>query len=410
MSHRAKATHQQTRLFNKQLVLRTIFDHRQISRAEIARYTDLTPVSVSEIVAELMAEDLVVESEDESPSTGRRGRRPVLLGVAADAQHILAIRLAVHEFRGAILNLNGEFVYSKTVQIENERGYEAVDLIHQLIDDLSNHSSRPFLGIGIAGPGIIDTHNGVIRRSVFFDWNALPLGDILHKRWNLPVHLANASQLAALAEYIFGNRSDLANLAVVRVGQDVGAGLILNGQLYFGDGFGAGEIGHIVLKPNGELCRCGNRGCLETLVSSRAIVKRALMLAQENPTSLLAQKLFQNSDPSLDAVLAAHQQGDPLAHQIAEESAEYLAQALTSIVAVLNVQRILFVGSVTQFGEPWLQQIRAKLPTLAIPNLVKQTTLAVAEHGSDAVILGAAALLLSRELGLTLNRQHAIAL
>jgi predicted NBD/HSP70 family sugar kinase len=403
-----KATHQQTRLYNRQLVLRTIFDAGSISRAAIARLTDLTPVTVSEIVTELIAEKLVAEvagstsvvADPEAPA--RRGRPPILVKVAAGERLLLALRLAVHEFRGALLDLNGEFVYSKTVAVGDARGHDAVQLIVDLVEELVARSDRPVLGIGVASPGIVNTDEGVVLRSIFFGWQELGLAGLLHRRFGLPVHVANASQVTALAEYVFGDDRSTHNLAVVRVGQDVGAGFVIGGQLYFGDGFGAGEIGHIVVQEDGELCDCGNRGCLETLISSRALVRLAQRLAGQHPASPLARH-FAGQGATLDSILAAYREGDPLAVQLAQRNAEIVGRALATVITLLNIERILLVGSVTQFGAAWLQTVRDTIPRSAIPDLARQTDVKIAQHGPDAIILGSAALLLARELGLTLR-------
>jgi predicted NBD/HSP70 family sugar kinase len=403
-----KATHQQTRLYNRQLVLRTIFDAGSISRAAIARLTDLTPVTVSEIVAELIAEKLVAEGEGPTPvvadpeTPARRGRPPILVQVAAGERLLLALRLAVHEFRGALLNLNGEFVYSKTVAVGDARGDDAVQLIVELVQELVARSDRPVLGIGVASPGIVDTDEGVVLRSIFFGWQELGLARLLRQRFGLPVYVANASQVTALAEYVFGDDRSAHNLAVVRVGQDVGAGFIIAGQLYFGDGFGAGEIGHIVVQEDGELCDCGNRGCLETLISSRALLRSAQRLAGQHPGSLLARYLAEQG-ATLDAILAAYREGDPPALQLAQRNAEIVGRALAAVITLLNIERILLVGSVTQFGAAWLKTVRDTIPRSAIPDLARQTQVEIAQHGPDAIILGSAALLLARELGLTLR-------
>ena len=403
-----KATHQQTRLYNRKLVLRTIFDAGSISRADIARATQLTPVTVSEIVAELIAEKLAVEVEPSLATEtnvdvpARRGRPPILVQVAAGEHHLIALRLAVHECRGAILDLNGEFLYSKTIAVGAVRGNEAVATIIDLVAELVARADRPILGIGVASPGIVDTQHGVVQRSIFFGWKNLGLADLLRERFSLPVHVANASQLTALAEYVFGSDRSARNLAVVRVGQEVGAGFIVDGQLYFGDGFGAGEIGHIVVVEGGELCDCGNRGCLETLISIRALLREAQFLAHEHPQSILAQQMAVPS-PGLEGILAAYHQGDPWAQQLAMRNAEIVGRALAAVITLLNIQRILLVGSVTQFGDAWLQKIRETAPRSAIPDLARQTIVEISEHGPDAIILGSAALLLARELGLTLR-------
>ncbi|MEM0338039.1 MAG: ROK family protein [Candidatus Caldarchaeum sp.] len=406
-----KATHQQTRNHNRQLVLRTIFDQGVVSRADVARLTQLTPVTVSELVLELIADNLVREvaqTEREEASTAKPaklGRRPILLEVAADQHQIVALRLAIHEFRGALLNLNGEFIFSKTIPVGSARGAQAVERLTELIDELIDRANRPILGIGVASPGIVDTSNGVVLRSVFFGWRHLPLGDTLRQRYQKVVHVANASQVAALAEHLFGSKRSLRNLAVVRVGQDVGAGFVIDGQLFFGDGFGAGEIGHIVVDEDGELCACGNRGCLETKINTAAVLRRAQALASAHPSSPLAQALAGAEGLSLNAVLTALAADDPLALRIVHENAGYVGRALASIVGLLNIQHIRLVGSITQFGDRWLQVLRTTLLENAIPDLAHHTEVEIAEHGPDAVILGAAALLLSRELGLTLAQR-----
>ena len=367
--------------------------------------TLLTPVSTSQMVTELIDQGLVCELQPQKNGarSGQRGRRPRMLGVVANGRHIIALRLALHEFHGAILNLRGEFVYSESIQLADERGDEAVGRVIELVDNLMQHISCPLLGIGVASPGIVNSVDGVVRRSVFFEWKELALGALLQERYGAPAYVANASQAAALAEYLFSATPRRGNLAVVRVGQDVGVGLILDGRLYFGDGFGAGELGHLVLEEGGELCRCGNRGCLETLVSRDAIRRQAQRLVETHPDSILAEEASKSGEPNLDAVLAAYKRGDPYAQDIADSSAYYLGKASASIVTLTNVQRIYYVGSVTQFGEPWLEKIRETMLQYAIPDLVQKTTVAIAQHGADAVTLGASALLMSRELGLTLG-------
>ncbi|MCB0160015.1 MAG: ROK family transcriptional regulator [Caldilineaceae bacterium] len=407
MQTREKATHQQTRSHNKQLVLRTIFEEGQISRADIARRTGLTPVTVSQLAAELIDDDLVTQIDADVATPGRRGRNPVMLSMAADGRNLVALRIAVNEYRGAVLDLSGNMLYSRALDVGDERGDAAVLRIQELLDDVCQHATSPLLGIGVAAPGIVDTQRGVIHRSIFFDWNDLPLGARLQERYRQPVHVANASQVAALAEYLFGGGHASPNLAVVRVGQDVGVGLVLNGQLFFGDHYGAGELGHLVMEPDGELCRCGNRGCLETLVSRPALLRQAATLAAQQPDSAFARTLAAHPGHDLDAVLAAYQAGDPLAVQLADAAATNIGRALAGIVTLLNVRTILFVGSVTQFGEPWLETIRATLQHSAIPQLAEDTELGIAEHGPDAVILGAAALLLTRELGLAFHSRFA---
>jgi predicted NBD/HSP70 family sugar kinase len=120
-------------------------------------------------------------------------------------------------------------------------------VLRAIVDSLVAATDGPLLGIGIGTPGLMDPLEGVVRRAVNLEWQDLPLRSLLQKRYALPVHMANDCQVAALAEYAFGQGRGLDNLAVVKVEHGIGAGMILSGQLYYGDSYGAGEIGHITV-------------------------------------------------------------------------------------------------------------------------------------------------------------------
>ena len=156
----------------------------------------------------------------------------------------------------------------------------------------SSTSCRPaprgatLLGIGVGTPGIVDAATGTIRWAVNLDWQDLPLGDILRERYGVPVEVANDSRAAALRDRAVRPRRQAPlrpNLIAIKVGRGIGAGIVLGGELFHGDGFGAGEIGHTVVVDDGAACRCGRFGCLETVASSRAMLARGDGAAQEDP-------------------------------------------------------------------------------------------------------------------------------
>ena len=385
-----KATHQQTRTYNQQLVLRTIFDHGKISRAEIARKTKLTRVTVSDMVAELIDSGLVAEV---GMGTSAGGKTPILLSVVDDAYHMIGVDLANDEIRGAIVNLRGEVRQALSLPLASIDSDVSLNQVYDLLDALISQTDQPLLGIGIGTPGLLDTTNGIVRHAVNLGWVDLPLGELLQERYDVPVYLANDSQVSALAEHIFGAGRNESNLIVVRVGRGIGAGIILNRQLFQGDGFGAGEIGHIGLHKDGDLCRCGNRGCIETIGSTLAIVRRA----QAANSSL-------GTAPDMADILAAFKAGDPIVHQIIEEAGRAVGFGVACLTSSLNIRHVLLVGSVTRFGEAWLQAVRQEMNRCTLPTLAAETQLAFGEIGSNAVILGACALLMTREIGLNLAR------
>ena len=230
----------------------------------------------------------------------------------------------------------------------------------------------------------------------------MPLGELLKARYHLPVYIVNDSQAAALAEFIFGGWQTGQNLAVIKVGQGIGAGLVLEGRLFQGDGSSAGEIGHMVVVENGLLCRCGHTGCLETVASARAILQRARALARSaphSPLSLLAPEAL-----TLEALQAALEANDPVARQVTAEAGQYLGRAVAALVSTLNLRQVLLIGSVTILGTPLLKVIQQEMRRQALATLAQETKVRFGRFGLDVVILGASALLLTHELGLSFAR------
>ncbi len=386
MEHAEKATHRATREHNERLVVGTIYDDGPISRADVARATGLTRTTVSEVVAGLLDVGLVREV-GRGPSTG--GKAPILLEMPDRARIIVALDLGESEFRGALVDLRGEVVRTVEVPVEGRNGERALALVLDLADQLLAGAEGTVLGIGIGTPGLIDSAEGTVLQAVNLDWRDLPLGRLLRERHGLPVHVANDSQACALAEHVFGEVRGR-NLVAIKVGQGIGAGLVLNGELYQGDGHGAGEIGHTTVDRDGERCRCGSRGCLETVASTRAVLWR------------IAAASRAAAPGTLEEAVAAFCAGEEPARSVVLEAGERLGWAIAALVGALNVHRIVVTGTMATFGEDWLAAARDGMARSAFPALVRDTTLEIGRI-DDIVLRGASALLLTRELGLSLR-------
>jgi N-acetylglucosamine repressor len=386
MTSLQKATHQLTKTHNSRLVLKAIYDQRQISRADIARITSLTRTTVSDLVTELQGKGLV---EEIGYGQSRGGRSPILLSVIDDARHLIGIDLENDELRGAVVNLRNEIVSTVSQPLRSREGDEALMLVYELVDKLIATTDKPLLGIGVGTPGLVDAINRVVLRAVNLNWRGMPLGDLLQERYDLPVYVANDSQLAALAQYMFGGDKYESNLVVVKVGTGIGAGLILDGRLFHGDGFGAGEIGHISVVEDGEQCRCGNLGCLETVASTPAIIKSAFASAH-------------SAELTLEALQVAFASGDAAATQAVLEAGRCLGIAAANLVGTLNVHRIVFLSQLARFGTPLLDAIKREMTRRVLPTLIQDTEIELIDLRPEMVILGASALLMSHELGLKL--------
>jgi glucokinase-like ROK family protein len=395
-----KATHQQTRLINQQLVLRSLYDQSAVSRAEVARLTGLTRTTVSDVVDGLLEAGIV---EELGPGQSTGGKAPILLRVPDDARHLVGIEVGDSLLTGAIVNLRGEVRRRVEVPLDGRDGEMALARLDELIGALVEPAAAPILGIGIGTPGLIDTTTGTVRWAVNLDWRDLPLGARLSEQWGLPVHVANDSHAAALGEHTFGGHPPGESMVVIKVGRGIGAGIVIGGQLYSGEGSGAGEIGHTAIADNYRPCRCGSVGCLETLASTRAVVQRARELAPHAPES----SLHASAGPEridLDELVRAVADGDDLAREVLLDSARHLGRTIGGLIGTLSIHHVVLVGEMTRFGEPWLTAVRREAHRSALAMLADATSIEIGRLGGDLVVLGAAALLMTRELGLALSR------
>jgi predicted NBD/HSP70 family sugar kinase len=368
-----KATRQQSKDHNTRLVLQTILDEGELSRADIARQTGLTRPTISTIVADLLDSGYILETGT-GPSVG--GKPPTYLTANNAARQLVCLDLSGSEFRAALVDWRGTVLHRAAAQLIDQRGEAAVAAGAALVASLLDRATAPVLGIGVGTPGLVDPGHGIVLRSVNLGWDHLPLRDRFAAQFGLPVHVANDSHLAALAEYTFGAAVDSPNLITIRIGQGVGAGIVLNGRPFYGDGFGAGEIGHVVVAPDGDLCSCGNRGCLETTSSTRAMVRQAHLSGGESITDWPA---------FVGAVQAGHQ----AATHIAEDAGAHLGAAVAMLVGGFNITTIVLAGRVAELMR------RRVLPAMA-----DATTVTYSSLGSDGILLGGTALVRQREVGI----------
>ncbi|WP_370324299.1 ROK family protein [Euzebya sp.] len=367
----SKATKAETRLANLRLTLQVVMAAGSTSRADIARQTGLTRATVSALVADLIADDLLVET-GLGESAG--GKPPTLLEINGSARQVIALDLSSAPLRGALLDLAGETVLSTTGPDADLQGPDAVDAVVDLVTDLAARATAPLLGVGVGTPGVVDDRGHVVE-AANLGWHDLPLGELLAERTGLAVHVANDAQVSAIDEY--GRREDVDSLVVVRVGRGIGAGIVLDGRPHAGDRHAAGEIGHLRVVDDARApeCRCGRRGCLELYASLPAIMATTGR-AGGDPAQL------DDSDAGALAIAADH-----------------LGAALANLVAVLDVSHVVLGGPVEQLGAAFLDAVREALSGRILPAVADTLALTYSTAGPDAVLAGAWALVLAEELG-----------
>jgi glucokinase-like ROK family protein len=340
-----------------------------------------------------LIDDHFVIEKGQGPSAG--GKRPTLLDVAQDDHQVLAIDLGSREFRGAVINLRGEIVNFHKYSTGELTGQAALDFAYDLVDKLLDTTQTPILGIGVGTPGLTNPDLGIVREAVNLGWYKLALGDLLADRYDLPIYVANDSHMASLGEYTFGARTGIDNLLVIKIGQGIGAGIVLGGQPFYGDGYGAGEIGHVVVDQQGRQCTCGNFGCLETTSSTRAIIRRVNEAARQAPNSILNHEGRINWND----LVAALQAGDQVARSVVCEAGRFLGVAIANVIATLNIHQIVIAGRVYQLGPSLISSAVDEARRRALPSMVDDTEITYSALGRNVVMLGSAAMILNRELG-----------
>lgn len=386
-----KATQQSLKEHNRNLTLKMIFEQEKISRAEIARQTGLTPTTVSDIVSALLQEGLVDEIGI-GPSTG--GKNPILLSLLEDSRYSIGLDLANEYFSGAVVNLRGKIKNYISYPLDDLDGEKALELVFKILDHLLQNTKQPIFGIGIGAPGLIDPVEGMVITAVNFNWKNLHLSQIIEDKYHIPVQIINDCQAAAIAEKTYNpaNRN-VQNMIVINIRHGIGAGIIINGEIFHGDGGSAGEVGHIVVVPErGELCRCGNYGCLETVASARVIIRKAKLIAKDHPESLLN---LDQRNITLPVIQSAFSNGDKYAKELVCNAGYYLGMAISWLVGIFNIQKIILTGDMTNFGEPWLEKIKETIKEMSLERPLSNTQVEIGQLGENSVILGASASLVN---------------
>jgi predicted NBD/HSP70 family sugar kinase len=269
-------------------------------------------------------------------------------------------------------------------------------LIEQTISQSGVERSR-IIGVGVGASGLVNYQTGVNVLAPNLGWHSVPIKQHLENALNLPTTVDNNVRAMAVGEAFFGLGRDVDSIAFVYGRVGVGAGFVFDGKVFRGSSTGAGEIGHMIMLPKGgETCRCGNRGCLETLVSEPVIVKQALLLAKKKPNSLLASYLTNNQNGSrpIERIFEAARQGDTATCEMIQERAAYLGLALANLVNMLNPDLIILGGVFAQGQDLILPTALKTLQETAFGHMGEKVRLQTTGFGWNAGVIGAAALAL----------------
>jgi len=364
---------------NRARILDAVKRFGVITQVELADATGLSAGTVSVIIKELLAAGLV-----NTAPTSRSGRRANKITLARQLGLVGGVHIGQRDLRIALSNLAGEVLVRRHLPLAaGHRADTTLDriclFIAEMLDQLgAEHQEILALGIGVDAP--IDRATGMVSSpGLMRGWDDIAIGESLQRRLYIPVLVDNAVNLRALAEFRLGAGVGANPLVYLAVTHGIGAGIIIDGQVFRGYSGTAGEIGHISIDEHGPICRCGNRGCLEAVAGTSALLE-SLHLTHGNL--------------SLSDFVARANNGDIACGRIIEDAARHIGFVLAGLCNTIDPQRIIVGGELVGVGELFLAPLRRATSRFTLPSSTPTIEVVQGLLGSDCAMLGAISLAL----------------
>ena len=356
-----------------------------LSRGQIADLLDLSPATITQGTRRLLAEGLLVQ-EAPRPSPGG-GRPSIPLALVPESAHTIGVQVAHEHVTGVTSRLDGTVVHSFRHAFD-PAAPDAVEtlitLIRTEIDEVERRG-LPLSGVGVAVPGIVEPVTGTLSMSVRLGWTGLPLAARLRSALGVPVFVDNDISAVTAAERLYGPGADEADFLLAAIGQGIGLGMVLDGAPYRGAAGAAGEFGHMPVQPDGPDCVCGNRGCLESLVSTEALLRTA------HEAGIVP------AESELDDLGTAARDGDPAAAQLLQTAATLLGRALAGVVNLLGPRSVIVIGEITALWDLLAGPLHQVMHDHLLP-AVRETRIEVRPWDDELIAASAARVVLAAPL------------
>jgi predicted NBD/HSP70 family sugar kinase len=356
------------------------------SRADLARGSGLSRTTVSSLVSELLLGGLVVETEDRgTPHKGGSGRPPLLVALAVRPGGVAGVDIGHRHVRVAVSDRSAAILAEvEEITDTDPHGATTLDLAADLVRRAASQAGTPvedLLCVGLCVPGPIDRRSARVDHAVLPGWHDLAPADELSHRLGLRVVVDNDANLGAMAEHQHGAGRGSADLLYVKLASGVGAGLVLGGRLHRGATGLAGEVGHVLAREGGDVCRCGSRGCLETEVSTRRLLE-------------LLRPVY-GEDLDLAGLLALDASGETAVRRVLTDAGHTAGRVLAGLCTTLN-PAIIVVGGSLGSSPTLVEAIRAGVDRYAHPEAAASCEVVSGRFGGRAELMGSIALAISR--------------
>jgi predicted NBD/HSP70 family sugar kinase len=376
-----KATREQLKRHNRQMLLRAVYYGLADNRAALAAETGLAKPTVSDLVAELIEEGLLTEG-GRGESTEGGGKRPTLVQFVPDSRQVIGVSMETNRIFGVLCNLTGKVIAQHYAEFDHVQGDEAVNLLIEVTNGLKAQLDAPLLCMGVGVSGAVESETGVVQQSSAFAWENLPLRNILTHHYGTPAYVGNNTELTAVAQFAFGMSGDdgARNLVTVRVSRGVEVGVAWDG------------VSHHHGSDISSLCVDGEAGDLQSLLGWEAVTHRIAVLRRDYPDSILpAQEL------SYLHLRYAAANEDALALHLIDELADHLARVMAWVIGLLRPNHISLTGAVVNLGQSFLDLVVLKTGARLSSKLSQSVKFSLA-YSANLSAIGAAAYAIQKEL------------
>jgi glucokinase-like ROK family protein len=367
---------------------------RSVARSEMTEALGVSRSKISLEVGRLLEAGLLME---DGLAESEGGRRSSLLRIPRSAGLIAAVDLGATSIDVALSTLGSELVAHRGEPADVREGPKVVlgrvkDLLSELLEE-QGASRREVRAIGVGVPGPVEQASGLLRSPpIMPGWDRFPIRDAFAGEYAAPVFVDNDVNVMALGEHWGGVGKGLDNMLFVKIGTGIGGGVIADGRLYRGTQGCAGDIGHICVEPDGPVCSCGNRGCLEAMAAAPAIALKAERCAREGLSANLSRVLDERGELSARDVGEAASVGDYPALEIIRESGRLVGRVLATLVSTLNPSLIVIGGGVANIGHSLLAEIRSTVYHRSLPLATRNLPIVLSELDQVAGVTGASVL------------------
>lgn len=334
---------------NRSAILKVLKDNGAMSRKDIAELLNLTPAAVTILTSEMKDEDILLEVGELEEEDKRAGRKKILIDINYDYRYVIGINIEWDYINLGIANTKGETIISKS--LVTDKTLFPSELLKNIANECvamlwkADILKQKILGVGVGILGYVDKQNGVSKHAYGL-WNQeVPIKEILEKELGLEVVVDNNVRALALGEIDYGSGNDINNMLFVKYGPGIGTAVVINKEIYYGASNKSGELGHSIMNINGKSCKCGKKGCLETIASQDAIIRTVKSIFSKEKTPILYEKCHGNvSKIDINRLSESAVSGEEKVVEIIRIASRYMALAIVNAAGIIDPEKVVLYG------------------------------------------------------------------